>query len=127
MTGRFAPFFLLLAVAVCSASAASCGGDPVPYAPCESASDCVEADFGMGCYRLRVTRTDGSEASGGVCSRTCEQDMDCPNGGLCIALSADPARTRFCVASCERDRTCQPPHRCTPLAEEGAGLHACLP
>ncbi len=121
------PCCMVFAVLLWAPWLTACGSDPIPYAPCRSASACVEARFGEGCYRLRLTRTDGSEAAGGVCSRACEQDADCPEDGLCIALSSDPTGLRFCVAACTQASDCLAPHRCTPLADEGEGLHACLP
>ena len=105
---------------------AGCAADPPMYAACREGGAC-EGSGASACYQLRLRRSDGTEARGGVCSIPCERDEDCPQPALCIALADDPGRTFFCVARCDGPQDCIAPHRCTELEGEGRGLRACLP
>lgn len=100
----------------------ACASTPM-YAPCDESRDCEgPADR---CYRLRFTRTDGTEGDGTLCSKRCDADADCPGGGTCLALAGDPEGTFICFEPCAGD-VCYEGHACT--AVDGASTDAiCLP
>ncbi len=100
----------------------ACASAPM-YAPCDDSRDCDEpADR---CYRLRFTRSDGTDGDGTLCSKRCDADEDCPGGGTCLALAGDPDANFLCFEACGGD-TCFAGHVCT--AVDGAMTAAvCLP
>lgn len=100
-----------------------CGSQPM-YGPCESGDKCGgEAD---GCFRLRFTRSDGSEGDGNLCTRRCGSDADCPGMGACLALAGDPDANFICLETCSGDETCFEGQSCTLVS--GASVdRACLP
>jgi len=100
-----------------------CGAGAPTFAGCADDLDC--ADAADTCYRLRFTRSDGSDADGNLCTRACATDADCGSNALCIALEGDPSGTFFCAARCEVSADCYADFVCTPL--DGASAAACLP
>lgn len=111
----------LVIVALLSLSA--CASAP-PYARCGGDTSCA-----MGaCTQISFTRSDGTSASGQFCTNDCHADADCPDNGICIALSHDPSRTFFCARRCATSNDCAAGLACTALvADDGSTPQACLP
>lgn len=120
---RAAPLLALAAVA--TAGLVGCGAGSPTYASCVDDLDCAEPDR---CTRLLLTRSDGTEAAGNLCTPACESDADCPDGGACVRLEADPTETFFCAARCEASGDCFAGFACTEV-DDGTGAPAslCLP
>ncbi|NOY91737.1 MAG: hypothetical protein GXP55_11125 [Deltaproteobacteria bacterium] len=106
------------------AMVAACGDMAPPYARCGGSDDCnSEADT---CYRLRFQRGDGTEADGRFCSQGCDAETLCPEGGVCLALTADASGTMICYAPCDVAEDCYAGLRCTPV--DGADVASvCMP
>lgn len=103
---------------------AGCGTSSPPYAACVDDLDCPAPSDA--CYRLRFTRSDGTEADGRMCSAGCATDADCPEGGVCLALEGDPGETFFCAQRCEVSAHCYAGLACTMVDGERT-MQVCLP
>lgn len=76
------------------------------YASCRETDDCEPvADA---CYT--VAWDDGH---GGMCSRDCVDDQDCPGWAACYALEGDRTERSICYARCEANIDCRSGFRCT--------------
>jgi hypothetical protein len=79
---------------------------------CLDPSQCTEVDWAYG--------------NGGLCTRTCESELDCPSvgghHGRCIQIEGIPSF--ICVKSCELGVDCSSGQVCQPLAIGGS---VCLP
>jgi hypothetical protein len=106
-------------------SSGGCTGGLPAYAPCEDGRGCD--DPAQACYELRLTRSDGSEATGRLCSQRCASDADCPEGGACLSLEGDPEGRLLCLARCEGPEGCYQGLRCTEVTGASATMAACLP
>lgn len=113
----------LLVLAVMLATA--CGADAPPYAGCQEGTDC--GDGSDGCYRVTLTRTDGTEDEGALCTRSCESDSDCPIDGVCLALAGDPGGAQVCWATCDVALDCYAGFRCTGVDGAEGVTSICLP
>jgi len=92
------------------------------YGGCDDGSECESpAD---GCYRVLLTRSDGSEGDGSLCTRGCASDADCPDG-VCLALVGDASSRFLCYPPCEEASDCPAGLLCTPVT--GADGAVCLP
>ncbi|HJL17000.1 MAG TPA: hypothetical protein RMH99_15150 [Sandaracinaceae bacterium LLY-WYZ-13_1] len=102
-----------------------CGAGAPTYAACTDDLDCSEPSDA--CYRLRFTRTDGTEADGRLCSLGCASDADCPEGGACVALDGDPEARFFCAARCETSTDCYAGFACTRVEGADRTMQLCFP
>lgn len=102
----------------------ACGSSSPPYAACVDDLDCPAPSDG--CYRLRFTRDDGTEADGAMCSAGCATDDDCPEDGACLALEGDPTATFFCAQRCAVSGDCYAGSACTMVDGERT-MDVCLP
>ena len=113
---------LALAISLAVWALVGCGAGAPPYAECTDDLDCDAPSDG--CYRLLFTRSDGLEADGNLCTLGCASDADCPEGGACIALGADP--TFFCAAPCAASSDCYAGFTCT-MVDGDRTMQLCLP
>jgi len=102
-----------------------CADGAPPYAACGGDSDC-DAPSG-GCFRVLLTRTDGTQGDASFCSERCATDATCPSDGACLALEADTAGTFICYARCETSAECFTPLRCTPVEGAPGVSSVCMP
>ena len=113
----------LVAALLAAGLAAGCGANAPTYASCEDDLDC--SDPNDSCHRLLFDRSDGTSAAGNLCSRPCEEDLDCPLDAVCLALAGDPTATRFCAQRCDAAADCYADFACTEVA--AMDLSLCLP
>ena len=104
---------------------AGCGSGAPPYAECVDELDCPAPSDG--CYQLRFTRTDGTEADGNMCSATCASDAECPEEGACVALDGDPETRFFGAARCATSSDCYAGFACTMVEGADGVMRLCLP
>lgn len=123
MARRALTFAALLAATLL---APGCGDDSPAYAPCGGSDGCKGKQTD-GCYRILLTRSDGSEGDGKLCTLECESDADCPDGGACLAFDADAERTFLCYERCEEPGDCYQGFRCTTVEAPDAADRVCLP
>jgi hypothetical protein len=102
-----------------------CAADGPPFTRCAGGEECAApAD---GCYELRITRSDGSEATGRQCTLRCAGDQDCPDASVCLVLEGDPTSTPLCLATCALPSDCFAGSRCTDVDGPLEVMSVCLP
>jgi hypothetical protein len=102
-----------------------CSPAAPPYAVCGDGLEC-EAPSDA-CYRVTLTRSDGTVGEARVCSLACTSDDECPDGGACLALEGDPTQTFFCVERCATSSECYAGLACTTVEGAAGTMRACLP
>jgi hypothetical protein len=113
---------VVLAAGVC---AGGCTTDAPTYATCSDTITCAnDADQ---CYRVLLTRTDGSTGDASMCSRPCTSHADCPADGLCLSLVGDPSGRLLCYARCASSDDCFSGLACTATTGAVGDPSACLP
>lgn len=118
--------FALACLALAAAFAASGCRDTNPvYAPCGGSDDCKGA--ADGCYRILLTRSDGTEGDGKLCTVECSADADCPDDGACLALEGDADRSFLCYERCAEPADCYQGFRCTTVESPDGSDRVCLP
>ena len=119
-----APLFVSLSCSLLALGLVSGCASAPPYAVCGGQIPCAMG----GCYAVSLTRSDGTQGTGSFCTNECRTDLDCPDGGACVALDHDSHTTYFCVDRCTSASDCYAGLVCARLTVAGSpALSACLP
>lgn len=111
--------------ALASLGAAGCYADAPIYASCSADIGCESS--ADACFRVLVTRTDGTTGDASLCTRPCSRHDECPNGGLCLQLVGDAASRLLCYQTCDTSSDCYSPLVCTPTTGAPGDPQVCLP
>ncbi len=116
----------LLRVAVAAAVLAvvsGCTNTPGDvYGPCKT--ECTDID--LACFTVDIP---SAKTLGGVCSRNCDKDEDCPgNFGFAGACYAIEGNKRICYQRCTTDTDCYTQSVCVRLTLASGGVdYVCAP
>ena len=102
-----------------------CHSDAPTYASCSADIGC--SDGADGCFRVLLTRTDGTTGDAAFCTRSCSRHDECPSGGLCLQLIGDSASRLLCYQTCESSGDCYSPLACTPTTGASGDPRVCMP
>ncbi len=106
-------------------SVAACYTDAPTYASCSEDIGCAEgAD---GCFRVLLTRTDGTTGDAAFCTRGCSRHDECPGGGLCLQLVGDATSRLLCYQACTTSGDCYSPLVCTSTTGASGDPTVCMP
>ncbi|APR87181.1 hypothetical protein A7982_12530 [Minicystis rosea] len=113
-----------------SSATASSSGGPVQGAaqlglPCTSDATCGP----LTCLETANLGINGTAPQGGLCTKTCNSNADCPSGGICADFGAKSYCTQTCTdgSNVPAAQKCRGRHDMACAALNGGGGSACFP